>query len=400
MYDLQTLLKQMANYWQICECLRMKDVLLDDVKEYLMKDCKKPESTARGNITSAKECDLFCSYEDSMSIDGFAADEIRDGLEDVFGWQAKADKEHQKELKKLQKEIKEAKNKVTKQAAEFEDAKNKWTKQEAEYLQNITELTRRVKLLESRNMELQMSQKSIVVSSMEIHPKYSGIYSDKRFPMEDRHPTLDPKAMLMEAYAKVTPVVYRNGKKVEGTQVLNPDNWKKRKLKGVFSDEVCRIIAERMKPWKKRIWSRWPHKDIVTADELLEMNDKSNVEKIALYTMHCSKLTKEKQELLDAAVKHGTDANFVIRLLEDYRVSRKTKNVFMMALRLAQEESEYLMRRQFAKELLDGLWYIKASYCGRDTTFKLMPVEEFEYLQEKLSKHIKKLEMEAKKGGN
>ncbi len=399
MYDLQTLLKQMANYWQICECLRMEDVSLDDVKEYLMKDCKKPESTARGNITSAKECDLFCSYGDSMSIDGFVADEIRDGLEEVFGWQAKADKEHEKERKKLQKEIKEEKNKVTKQAAEFENTKNKWTKQEAEYLQTITELTHRVKLLESRNMELELSQKSIVVSSMEIHPKYCGFYSDKRFPVEDRHPTIDPKNMLMEAYARITPVLDKNGK-VRGIQVLNPDNWRRRKLKGVFSDEVCSMIAKRMKPWKKRMWSRWPHKNIITADELLEMNDKSNVEKIALYTMHCRRLTKEKKEVLETAVKSGIDANFVIRLLEDYRISRKTKDVFLMALKLSQDESEYLVRKQFAKELLEGYWYITANYCGRNTNFKLMPVAEFEYLQEKLSKHIMKLEMKERKGGN
>lgn len=45
------------------------------------------------------------------------------------------------------------------------------------------------------------------------------------------------------------------------------------------------------------------------------------------------------------------------------------------------DASEYRMKLDLARELIEGKWYITADYNGRTTKFQLVPIEEFNELR-------------------
>lgn len=87
------------------------------------------------------------------------------------------------------------------------------------------------------------------------------------------------------------------------------------------------------------------------------MKDKTSTEKYALYVLCKGNLNKEQMELLDVAQKSGIHADFVIHVLENYRVSRKSKHLLWEVLKLAKDQSEYMMRDTFAQELVEHKWF-------------------------------------------
>jgi len=78
----------------------------------------------------------------------------------------------------------------------------------------------------------------------------------------------------------------------------------------------------------------------------------TNSEKLALYAFFSKRYSKEKQEILERAEKNNINAEFVIRILETYIVSRKTKDAFLEALKLAESDSKYQFSVKFASKLI------------------------------------------------
>ena len=151
-------------------------------------------------------------------------------------------------------------------------------------------------------------------------------------------------------------------------------------------------IIERTGPFKKRAFQYWPYKNLLTADKLLAMKDKTSTEKYALYVLCKGNLSKEQMELLDVAQKSGIHADFVILVLENYRVSRKSKHLLWEALKLTKDSSEFKMREAFAQELMEHKWFINAVFGGKKCKFGLVPLDDFQVMQDKLKAFIKKQE--------
>ncbi len=122
--------------------------------------------------------------------------------------------------------------------------------------------------------------------------------------------------------------------------------------------------------------------------ELLLSDDKlSNRAKLALYAGWHEYHGTEMEDLLNYAGDHCLDANYVIRLLEKPDVANNYQNVRGF-LRQACKASEARMKREAAKELIAGEWFVIAEYNGKPCRFQMFPVEELLYFEKLLRKGL------------
>lgn len=122
--------------------------------------------------------------------------------------------------------------------------------------------------------------------------------------------------------------------------------------------------------------------------ELLLSDDKlSNRAKLALYAGWHEYHGTEMEDLLNYAGDHCLDANYVIRLLEKPDVANNYQNVRGF-LRQACKASEARMKREAAKELIAGEWFLIAEYNGKPCRFQMFPVEELLYFEKLLRKGL------------
>ena len=54
--DIQSVLKHMSQYWEVYQYVAENGPsLVENIKSYLIDQCHKPESTARGNVAAIKD---------------------------------------------------------------------------------------------------------------------------------------------------------------------------------------------------------------------------------------------------------------------------------------------------------------------------------------------------------
>lgn len=122
--------------------------------------------------------------------------------------------------------------------------------------------------------------------------------------------------------------------------------------------------------------------DLILSDDKL-----SNRAKLALYAGWHEYHGTEMEDLLNYAGDHCLDANYVIRLLEKPNVANNYQNVRGF-LRQACKASEARMKREAAKELIAGEWFVIAEYNGKPCRFQMFPVEELLYFEKLLRKGL------------
>ena len=132
---------------------------------------------------------------------------------------------------------------------------------------------------------------------------------------------------------------------------------KKKSVKGEITSE--RISANR----KKSI-------ELLLADKTL-----CNQAKLALYAGWHEYHGTELEDLLNYAGDHGLNAEYVIRLLEMPNVANNYENVRGF-LRQICKASEARMKREAAKELIAGEWFVVAEYNDRPCRFQMLPMDE------------------------
>lgn len=388
--DVTSCLKHLAKYWDVYWFVSEEPRSKAEIKEYLMAECFKAESTARDYLNVMSECELLSIDGDTVTIDIDASLEFEEELENIFPWteyDSRAERYNALKAEKIKCEEDGAN-----QYASYVYDREEWRRKEAQYKRQMEDLHRQIELLEAQKLEYQLNQKTLVLSSLEIGPEKVGLYRDEQFPIEDRHPTIDSTTHLMDTY--IAEVL--KGKTRSEQREFAFTNWLYRVRKGIFSSKVTAQILERTGPFKKRAFQYWPYKNLFTADRLLKMQDKTSTEKYALYILCKGNLNKEQMELLDVAQRSGIHADFVIHVLENYRVSRKSKRLLWEALKLAKDQSEYMMRDTFAQELLEHKWFIKAIYGGKKCQFGLVPLDDFQLMKAKLKDFIEKQEEKQK----
>ena len=406
--DIQSVLKHMSQYWEVYQYVAENGAgSMEDIKSYLIEQCHKPESTARGNISAIKDSPLFKITEGYVMLDDNAGLKLEEILEYIFEWSYK-DARHE-EIKELKEKIEQAERRENSQKDTLKEKETEWKQKELQYKEKLSKqkeqhqgqmetlkkkhqaqgamLEKQLELLQSQNMDLQCSQKTLLLMPLGVNPEQVGFYQDAMFPMSDRHPTVDETKRLMDTYVAKT----FNGDTKKGHCELNLHNWRWRIVDGFFSGKVIDAMWERMGAFKTWAHRYWPHKNMITVEKLLQMTDKTSTEKYALYLLCRDNFSLEQKELIHLAQEAGIHADFTIQLLEDYHISKKTKEKFWEALQLAKDDSEYRMRWTFTQELLEHKWHIRQDYCGQMCDYELEPVEDFNNMQKKLKEHISQL---------
>lgn len=84
--DVTSCLKHLAKYWDVYWFVAEEPRTKAEIKEYLMEECYKAESTARDYLSAMSECELLSIEGDTVSINIAASLELEEDLECVFSW--------------------------------------------------------------------------------------------------------------------------------------------------------------------------------------------------------------------------------------------------------------------------------------------------------------------------
>lgn len=385
MINVEEVCKHIQSYIGIYEFVQQDEKTIPEVKAYLMEECGKPESTARAHIEAVKKSDtgLLEFRKDKISLNLEKAMEFERALTDIFHWDEYDFRSG--ELYKCKKELDKAKKTIieaNKRLKELDDINIEEMMSHREEINNYELKEDRARLenqaLERELIEARMGQSVVDSASVRLKGSWDS-YGEKLFKMKDVYPYLDLDTYSLSSY------FHQLGKENK----LTAAKLKMVSVGRVFSDRVLGKVVEHIRPFRKLRNCIWPNRDVLTTEELLAYDGLTNSEKLALYAFFSKRYSKEKQEILEQAAKNGINAEFVIRILETYIVSKKTKNAFLEALKLAGSDSEYQFRMKFARELIMKQWSIEAQYNGKMTSFQLVPVQEME----KIKRDFKRLEL-------
>lgn len=108
---------------------------------------------------------------------------------------------------------------------------------------------------------------------------------------------------------------------------------------------------------------------------ILQDQNMSNQMKLTLYAGWHEYHGTEMEDLLNFAGDHCIDANYVISLLEHPQSLNNYQNIRGF-LRQACKASEVRMKREAARELIAGDWYVIAEYNGKPCRFQMVPMSE------------------------
>lgn len=120
----------------------------------------------------------------------------------------------------------------------------------------------------------------------------------------------------------------------------------------------------------------------ISLNNIIKSDRLTNQEKLMMYAMNSEYHNTNVERLLTYAGAHCINANYLITILEDPDVCTTYENTVAFLSQFA-DASEYRMKLNLARELIEGKWYITADYNGHTTKFQLVPIEEFNELREK-----------------
>lgn len=99
-----------------------------------------------------------------------------------------------------------------------------------------------------------------------------------------------------------------------------------------------------------------------------------------MYAMNSEYHNTNVERLLNYAGEHCINADLLIYILEDPDVCTTYENTVGFLSQFAQA-SEFKMKLELARELIEGKWYITAEYDGKKTKFQLVPIDEINELR-------------------
>ena len=133
--------------------------------------------------------------------------------------------------------------------------------------------------------------------------------------------------------------------------------------------------SERQKERDKILRNRF-----ISLNNIIKSDRLTNQEKLMMYAMNSEYHNTHIERLLTYAGAHCINANFLIYILEDPDTCSTYENTVAFLSQFA-DASEYRMKLNLARELIEGKWYITADYNGRKTKFQLVPIDEINELR-------------------
>ena len=118
----------------------------------------------------------------------------------------------------------------------------------------------------------------------------------------------------------------------------------------------------------------------ISLNNIIKSDRLTNQEKLMMYAMNSEYHNTHIERLLTYAGAHCINANYLIYILEDPDTCSTYENTVAFLSQFA-DASEYRMKLNLARELIEGKWYITADYNGRKTKFQLVPIDEINELR-------------------
>jgi len=134
---------------------------------------------------------------------------------------------------------------------------------------------------------------------------------------------------------------------------------------------------------KQRERDKILHNRFVSLNKIMESGKLTNQEKLMMYAMNSEYHNTHIERLLTYAGAHCINANFLINILEDPDTCTTYENTVAFLSQFA-DASEFRMKLDLARELIEGKWYITADYNGRKMKFQLVPIDEINELRKKV----------------
>ncbi len=118
----------------------------------------------------------------------------------------------------------------------------------------------------------------------------------------------------------------------------------------------------------------------ISLNKIIECGNLTNQEKLMMYAMNSPYHNTNIERLLNYAGNFCMNAEYLITILEDPDTCGTYENTIAFLDQFA-SPSEFKMKLDFARELIEGKWYIMGEYNGRETKFQLVPIDEFNELR-------------------
>lgn len=118
----------------------------------------------------------------------------------------------------------------------------------------------------------------------------------------------------------------------------------------------------------------------ISLNKIIKSDKLTNQEKLMMYAMNSEYHNTNVERLLNYAGEHCLNADLLIYILEDPDVCTTYENTVGFLSQFAQA-SEFKMKLELARELIEGKWYITAEYDGKKTKFQLVPIDEINELR-------------------
>ena len=300
----------------------------------------------------------------------------------------------------------------TKHVAEKLQLKEQVSKLESQNEKLVNEMSEKEKLnselraeLSERNAEMvktELERKVLVASSISVGPQES--IMDDCF-LVDPNRLLDVDACVaryggeLDSFYKEIPTDKKNTGFEPGHE-LTERNHALRTMKTVGTK---RFFLKRIKDnaeakeTEKRVGQLFPghgdgkserqkerdkilHNRFMSLNNILKCDRLTNQEKLMMYAMNTEYHNTHIERLLNYAGSHCINANYVIELLEDPDICTTYENTIDFLNQFA-NPSEFRMKLNLARELIEGKWYITADYNGKETKFQLVPIDEINELR-------------------
>ncbi len=297
----------------------------------------------------------------------------------------------------------------------------------------IHDLEDEIRQLKEANRETEVKRKGLVASSIEVGPKKE---LDEDIFLDDPHKLLDVEKLvtiyggmldsfyeeiptdeeavmpeeLKEKYEPEWREMYMT--KYEPGKELTEDNYRSRTMKRIGTKkffEKRRKDIEEVKEIEKKTGKLFPdctelmynpedtstirkrernrilRNRFETLNRVIESDEYSNQEKLMLFAINGNFRHGFMQYYLEHAAKYCINANFLIYFLQGTNPNvAETYDNMINFLNMFLCPSEFRMKLDLARELIEGKWYITADYNGKKTKFQLVPIEEFNELRERV----------------
>lgn len=381
---LEKQLQHIIKYKDIYSYLVVKPRNIDEFKRYLSEEQNKAYSTIKAFISVLRKGDagVIAIKNDEVMVDQTLVRLMIDQIENFFRL------EHSDaDLENLFNEFNQVNNALVKVQKEYEELLEKYQALEMEHAALRAKYQRNAVSIENR-----LNSPVLIKDSVEIWNARG--QEENEFDYEPAVKLDIPEILSRPSYYDEI---------IEKRKKFTEDNYHKRTFGRLLKDSV---LQERMKDIqilsklglvkkkeeKAEVEEDAPlsefeirlrearAKDLHAVQEILDNKILTDQEKLGLYAIYSDYRNTDMSELINMAGKYCVNANTFIMFMEAPRIMNSDKrNKDMMTVLL--KSSEYLMKKKFAKELLQGDWYIKANYCGKDAKFQLVPVDEINELR-------------------